>query len=99
MEDLSLHVLDVAENALAAGADRIEVRIDEDTAEGILSIEIEDSGCGMDEQTANRILDPFYTSKPAKRVGQLLQSRQAIGSRSACFSLRIRLPERSMPIW
>lgn len=69
MEDLSLHVLDVAENALAAGADRIEVRIDEDTAEGILSIEIEDSGCGMDEQTANRILDPFYTSKPAKRVG------------------------------
>ncbi len=69
MEDLSLHVLDVAQNALAAGADRIEVRIIEEPKEGILRIEIEDNGSGMDEQTASRALDPFYTSKAPKRVG------------------------------
>ena len=69
MEDFSLHVLDVAENALAAGADRIEIRIIEDSKESTLKIEIEDNGCGMDEEMANRAIDPFYTTKPAKRVG------------------------------
>ena len=69
MEDLSLHVLDVAENALAAGADRIEVRILEESRGNTLSIEIKDNGFGMDEETASLALDPFYSSKPGKRVG------------------------------
>ena len=69
MEDLSLHVLDIAQNALAAGADRVEVRIIEEPKEGILRIEIEDNGSGMDEQTAIRALDAFYTTKTPKRVG------------------------------
>ncbi len=69
MEDISLHLLDVAENALVAGADRIEIRIFEERKKDIMKIEIKDNGCGMDEQTVNRALDPFYTTKPDKRVG------------------------------
>ena len=69
MEDLSLHVLDVAENALTAGADRIEIRIFEESEEGLMKIEIKDNGCGMDEQMASQVLDPFYTTKAGKRVG------------------------------
>ena len=69
MEDLSLHVLDVAENALAAGATRIEIRVLEDHRENMLRIEIQDNGRGMDEQAARLALDPFFTTKPAKRVG------------------------------
>jgi len=69
MEDFSLHVLDVAENALAAGADRIEIRIFEESKEGLLKIEIKDNGSGMDEQMVNQVLDPFYTTKDGKRVG------------------------------
>ncbi len=69
MEDFSLHVLDVAENALAAGADRVEIRIFEETKEGLLKIEIKDNGSGMDEQMVNQVLDPFYTTKDGKRVG------------------------------
>ncbi len=69
MEDISLHLLDVAENALLAGAGRIEIRIYEDRREDILKIEIEDDGRGMDEQAVSRALDPFYTTKPEKRVG------------------------------
>ncbi len=69
MEDLSLHVLDVAENSLLANATRIEVRIIDEPKEGRLRIEVEDDGCGMDEHTVNRVLDPFYTTKPAKRIG------------------------------
>ena len=69
MEDISLHLLDVAENALAAGADRVEIRIFEERKEDVMRIEIKDNGCGMDEQMVKRALDPFYTTKPSKRVG------------------------------
>jgi signal transduction histidine kinase len=69
MEDLSLHILDIAENALNAGADRIEIEIIEEREEDTLRIEIKDNGRGMDERTVNRALDPFYTTKPNKRVG------------------------------
>ncbi len=69
MEDFSLHVLDVAENALAAGAGRIEIRIFEEPKEDIMRIEIKDNGCGMDERAVKLALDPFYTTKPNKRVG------------------------------
>jgi DNA mismatch repair ATPase MutL len=69
MEDFSLHVLDVAENALSAGADRIEVRIAVKRKEDVLRIEIKDNGRGMDDENLSRALDPFYTTKDAKRVG------------------------------
>ncbi len=69
MEDLSLHVLDVTENALMAGADHIQIRVIDEPKEDFLRIEIEDNGCGMDQETANQAIDPFYTTKPSKRVG------------------------------
>lgn len=69
MEDYSLHLLDVAENALAAGASSIEIRIFEEPKEDTMRIEIEDNGCGMDEAAAKQALDPFYTTKTEKRIG------------------------------
>ena len=69
MEDISLHVLDVAQNALAAGADRIEIHIFEESEEGLMKIEIKDNGSGMDEQMVSQVLDPFYTTKAGKHVG------------------------------
>lgn len=69
MEDLALHLLDVAENALVAGADRIEVRVIEEHEKDVLTMEIQDNGRGMDSETVRRALDPFYTTKEGKRTG------------------------------
>jgi len=69
MEDLSLHILDIAENSLAAGADQIEIRITENRRLDALSIEVIDNGRGMDEDTLKKALDPFYTTKTVRRFG------------------------------
>jgi anti-sigma regulatory factor (Ser/Thr protein kinase) len=83
MQDLSLHILDVAENAIRSGARRIRIAIVEDAADDVLVLSIEDDGVGMDEDTVKNVLDPFYTTKEGKRVGLglslLAQAAQATG--------------------
>lgn len=69
MEDLSLHILDIAENSISGSARRIEIRIEEDPVSDVLTIEIKDDGKGMDEQTLQRALDPFFTTRITRRVG------------------------------
>ena len=43
MEDLSLHILDIAENAVRAEADEIRIEIEEDDEKGELIIVIADN--------------------------------------------------------
>ena len=69
MEDLSLHILDVAENAINASASLIEVEIEERPSEDLLVIVITDNGEGMEQEELERVLDPFYTTKDGKRIG------------------------------
>lgn len=69
MEDLSLHVLDIAENAIRSLASRIEITIVEDRENDLLTIEIRDDGRGMDEETTERALDPFFTTQTTRRIG------------------------------
>jgi anti-sigma regulatory factor (Ser/Thr protein kinase) len=69
MQDLSLHILDVVENSIAAGASRIEIRIVEETRKDRLTLEIVDNGRGMDAETRRKALDPFYTTRSTRRVG------------------------------
>ena len=69
MQDLSLHILDLIDNSLAAGADRIAVRVVESPDSDRLLVEIADNGRGMDRKTRARALDPFFTTKPGKPAG------------------------------
>lgn len=69
MEDLSLHILDIVENALRAGARNVIVRLSQSKREDRLVLEVIDDGEGMDEETVSRSLDPFFTTKEGKRIG------------------------------
>ncbi len=69
MEDLSLHILDIAENSLTAGAKNIRIKIIEDIKKNLFLIEISDTGKGMDEEMLKNVYDPFYTTKTTRRTG------------------------------
>ena len=50
MLELSLHVLDIVNNSVKAGASLIEITVSEDICHNLLTISIQDNGCGMDEE-------------------------------------------------
>jgi len=88
LEDLSLHILDIVENAIAAKAKKIDVVIMEELNEDRLVIEIIDDGIGMDEQVKEKATDPFFTTRTSRRVGLGL-SLLAQAARDAGGMLRI----------
>jgi len=69
MEDISLHILDVAENSISAAATFIRISISEETARDLLTVEIEDNGRGMTDEFVQKILDPFCTTRTTRKVG------------------------------
>ncbi len=69
MREISLHILDLLENAVEAGASKIEIRIEEDLKADRLLIEIADNGCGMSDALIARVLDPFCTTRNTRHVG------------------------------
>jgi len=69
LEDLSLHILDIVENAIAAKAKKIGISIIEEPKRDQLVIEIEDDGIGMDEEVSQKAIDPFFTTRSSRRVG------------------------------
>ena len=67
MKELSLNILDIAENSVKAGATLITVSLTQ--VGNVLTIEITDDGCGMDAETVRRVTDPFYTTRTTRKVG------------------------------
>jgi hypothetical protein len=69
MRELSLHILDVLQNSLEAGATVVELTVEEDLAADQLVITVSDNGRGMDEATLAKVVDPFYTTRKTRHVG------------------------------
>lgn len=69
MRELSLHILDVAENGIAAGGNCIWITVEEDFKADQLKITIRDNGRGMPIEKLQKINDPFITSRTTRRVG------------------------------
>ena len=69
MQELSLNVLDIAQNSVRAGARLIEIMVDEQPESDTMTITVADDGCGMTPEQAAHVTDPFFTTRTTRRVG------------------------------
>jgi len=66
-EELSLHILDIAMNSLAAGAHAIRIAMIESAKHDWLILRVRDNGRGMDSQTLKHVLARNFTTKSSRK--------------------------------
>ena len=69
MKDLSLHILDLSQNSISAGAGLVKITVNEDYKKDTLTISIEDDGKGIQKDLLKNIMDPFVTTRTSRKVG------------------------------
>jgi len=69
LRELALHILDIAENCISAGASTVRIAVNENIQEDELWITIEDNGKGMDAELLENVMNPFVTSRSERKVG------------------------------
>jgi hypothetical protein len=69
LRELSLHLLDIAENSISAKAKDITIEVIEDLRIDLLQLSVQDNGCGMPPEMAARVIDPFVTTRTTRKVG------------------------------
>ncbi|HLO90861.1 MAG: ATP-binding protein [Chloroflexota bacterium] len=69
MRDLSMHIMDIAQNSITAKATKLSMNISEDLTNDTYTITIEDDGIGMTREYLSTISDPFVTSRTTRKIG------------------------------
>jgi len=69
MQELSMNILDVAQNSVSAGASDIIISVCCNKNDDILTIIIADNGKGMNAETLQKVTDPFFTTRTTRDVG------------------------------
>ena len=69
MREIALHLLDIAENSVAAQANTVDICVVEDLCADRLTASVTDNGQGMDADLLARVTDPFTTSRTTRKVG------------------------------
>ncbi len=69
LRDISLHILDLTQNSIKAKALHVGIRLSADSGTGLLTVGIEDDGCGMSKEFLKKVEDPFTTSRTTRKVG------------------------------
>jgi len=69
MDELSLNILDIAQNSIAADATLVEIDIEEDGKADRITIRVKDNGKGMSEDFLKTVEDPFITTRTTRKIG------------------------------
>ena len=89
MKELSLHLLDVAKNSVAAGATWVDISLDEDK-DGRLTIVISDNGRGMSPEFLAQVTDPFTCARLSRRGCKTAGDRPLGGPQPGLFLCAVR---------
>lgn len=64
-----MHIMDILQNSTRAGATEVTLEVLEDAAADTLTIRFIDNGCGMDAETVQKVINPFFTTRTTRKVG------------------------------
>ena len=67
MKELSLNILDIAENSTKARATLVEISVSEEG--DMLTLTVKDNGTGMTNEVLESVKNPFYTTRTTRKVG------------------------------
>ncbi|MBN1952820.1 MAG: ATP-binding protein [Bacteroidales bacterium] len=82
MKEIALHILDIAQNSVNAGAGEISIEVWKNEKDNRTGFRVRDNGKGMDLETLNRLNDPFFTTgnkKTGLGIPLLRQHAEAAG--------------------
>ena len=92
MKELSLNILDIAENSVSANASLIEILISENEIKDELRIVISDNGKGMSPEFLKTVTDPFSTTRTTRKVGMGISLFKLVAEQSAgSFNIKSQL--------
>ena len=84
MKEIALHLLDIVQNSVRAGASHVDIRFLLG-ADGVLEMGVKDDGCGMSAELLDRVRSPFTTTRTTRKVGLgiplLMQNAMQTGGR------------------
>jgi len=69
MNDLAMHILDIVQNSISAGAKNIWIEVLVSIARDLLSISVRDDGKGMTPEMVAKVTDPYCTTRTTRKVG------------------------------
>ena len=69
MNELSLNILDIAQNSIVAEATLVEIDVEEDSGSDLITIRVKDNGKGMSEDFLKAVEDPFITTRTTRKIG------------------------------
>lgn len=94
MTEISLNILDVAQNSVRADATLISITVNANTKDDLLTITIEDNGCGMTDEQQKNVTDPFFTTRTTRRIGLGVPFfKQACEGTGGSFEIKSKLSE------
>lgn len=94
MREISLHIMDIAENSIKANATLVKIIVDEQPKADLLRIIVSDNGIGMSDKALARVSDPFFTTNTTRRVGLGIPLfREAALATGGKFSIKSQLGE------
>ena len=89
MKEISLHILDIMQNSIVAGASLVELEVIEDEKEDILKFSINDNGKGMSQEMTQAVENPFTTSRTTRKVGMGIPLlKNAAENTGGCIELK-----------
>lgn len=97
MKDIAEHILDITQNSISAKATLIEIKIHQSVAENYYQLIIIDNGVGMDKETLQKVINPFYTSRTTRKVGMGIPLlKQNVEITGGNFTIQSKLGEGTM---